>query len=278
MKEKRKLNRRNKKLISVIIPAYRAESFIEKNLENVRRVMEQLRYPYEIICVVDGKVDRTYEIARKLEKIYPKQIKAKGYLTNLGKGHAVRFGMAKAKGNIVGFIDAGYELNPNSLSMLLEHFEWYNADIIVGSKRHQASKVVYPWQRKILSYGYQFIVRMFFGLKVRDTQVGIKFFRREVLQKVMPRLVVKAFAFDIEMLSIANYLGYKRIFEAPVELKMEFGKGMSTITSKGFLKTVFLMMWDTAAVFYRLKILRFYDSKNKDNWITPEYLTLNSKK
>ena len=278
MKEKRKLNRRNKKLISVIIPAYRTESFIERNLENVRRVMEQLRYPYEIICVVDGQVDSTYEIAQRLAKKHPKKIKVVGYLTNLGKGHAVRFGMAKAKGDIVGFIDAGYELNPNGLSMLLEHFEWYNADIIIGSKRHQASKVEYPWQRKIPSYGYQLFTRILFGLNVRDTQVGIKFFRREVLQKVMPRLTVKAFAFDIEMLSVANYLGYKKIYEAPVELKMEFGSGMSTITSKGFLKTVFLMMWDTAAVFYRLKILHYYDYKNRKNWITPDYLTFKNNK
>jgi len=176
---------------------------------------------------------------------------------------------------IIGFIDAGMELDPNGISLLLEHFLWYNADIVVGSKRHPASKVVYPWQRIIISVGYQIIVRLLFGLNIKDTQVGMKFFRREVLEKVLPRLLVKAFAFDIEMLSVANHLGYKRIFEAPVELKMKFAGGVSTIASKGFIKTSWSMFWDTAAVFYRLRILNYYDKNNRKNWITPKYLTLN---
>ncbi|KKQ49396.1 MAG: hypothetical protein US67_C0016G0001, partial [Candidatus Woesebacteria bacterium GW2011_GWD1_38_10] len=97
------------------------------------------------------------------------------------------------------------------------------------------------------------------------------------LEKVMPRLVVKAFAFDIEILSVAKMLGYNRIFEAPVELRMKFGDGVSTIASSGFIKTSFAMLWDTVAVFYRLNFLRYYDDKNKRNWITPEYLKINGK-
>jgi len=263
-------------LLSLIIPAYKAEKFIEKSLKEVKDVLDQTRYPYEIICIVDGEVDKTFEKAQKIAKKYPNVIKVDGYLTNMGKGHSVRYGMAKSRGDIVGFVDAGLELNPNGLSMLLEHFEWYNADIIIGSKRHPVSKVEYPWQRKILSFGYQLIVRLLFNLKVRDTQVGMKFFRREVLEKTLPRLLVKKFAFDIEMLVVANYLGFKRIYEAPIELKMEFKGGISTIASKGFIKTTFSMLLDTLAIFYRLKILHFYDDKNRKKWITPKYLTLES--
>jgi len=264
----------NNHLLSVIVPAYKAEYFISKNLEKLKEVLDKIRYPYEIICVVDGNVDKTFEEAQKIAGKYPKEIKVTGYERNMGKGHAVRFGMAKSKGDIIGFVDAGFELNPNSLSILLEHFEWYNADIIIGSKRHPASKIIYPWQRKIFSFVLQSIVRILFGLKVKDTQVGMKFFRREVLEKTLPRLLVKAFAFDIEMLAVAYYLGFKRIYEAPVELKMEFGKNFSTIASKGFFKTSWSVFWDTIAVFYRLRILHYYDDKNRKNWITPKYLTL----
>ncbi len=267
----------NDHLLSVIIPTYRAEKFIEKSLLDIKNVLDQTRYPYEIICVVDGKVDRTFERAKRVVSRFPKKIKVIGYEKNLGKGHAVRFGMASSKGDIIAFIDADLDLDPNGLSMLLEHFEWYGADIIIGSKRHPASKVIYPWQRKILSFGYQMLVRVLFGLKVRDTQVGMKFFRREVLEKTLPRLLVKAFAFDIEMLSVANYLGFKKIYEAPVELKVRFG-GVSTIISKGFIRTVWDVLWDTMAVFYRLYILNFYDDKNRKNWITPDYLTFKNNK
>ncbi|MCH7730090.1 glycosyltransferase [Patescibacteria group bacterium] len=265
------------RLLSVIIPAYSSEKFIERNLNQIKEVLDQIRHDYEIICVVDGREDKTYEKAKKVARKFPGKVRVAGYLTNLGKGHAVRFGMARARGDIIAFIDAGIELNPNGLSMLLEHFEWYDADIIVGSKRHPASKVIYPWQRKILSFGYQILVRVLFGLKVKDTQVGMKFFRREVLEKTLPRLLVKQFAFDVEILSVANYLGFSRIYEAPIEMKMPFG-GASTIASKGFITTVWRMLWDTMAVFYRLRILRFYDYKNRKNWITPEYLTLNKNK
>ena len=263
--------------LSIIIPAYKAENFIARNLRKVMRVMDQTRYPYEIICVVDGNIDKTKEEAQMVADKFPDKVKVVGYSMNMGKGHAVRYGMAKAKGDIIGFIDAGLELNPNGLSMLLEHFEWYKADIIVGSKRHPASKVIYPWQRRILSFGYQMIVRVLFGLKVRDTQVGMKFFRREVLEKVLPRILVKTFAFDVEILSVAYYLGYKRIFEAPIEMRMQFEGGVSTIASRGFINTAWRMLWDTAAVFYRLKIRHYYDDGNKNNWITQNYLTLNSK-
>lgn len=274
------MRKRSKKkkleLLSVVVPAYNAESFIIKNLTRVKEVLDQIRYDYEIICVDDGSVDKTSERAKIFSKKYPK-IKVVRYKKNLGKGHAVRFGMSKSKGDIIGFVDAGIELNPNGLSMLLEHMQWYKADIIVGSKRHAASKVSFPWQRRVLSFGYQILTRILFGLKVKDTQVGMKFFRAEVIKKILPRLLVKEFAFDIEMLSVANYLGFKNIFEAPVEIKMKFGAGVSTIASKGFIRTVWNMLWDTFAVFYRLRILRYYRKENRKNWIVPEYLKITRK-
>lgn len=259
--------------ISVVIPAYRAENIIESTLSKVYEVLSQTRYKFEIICVVDGEVDGTWSVASKFAK-NKASIKIYGYKYNLGKGHAVRFGMAKATGDIIGFIDAGLDINPNGISMLLEHFEWYNADIIIGSKRHPASKVTYPMARRVMSAGYQLIVRILFGLKIKDTQVGLKFYRREVLEKVLPRLLVKEFAFDVEILAVSNYLGFKRIYEAPVELDMQFGNSITSFATKGFIRMSFKVFWDTAAVFYRLRILHYYDSINSPKWETPSYLTL----
>lgn len=255
---------KSRHLISVVIPAYKQEKTIYRDLQKIKLVLDQLRYSTELICVVDGIIDDTYKNAKKFADSY-NNVKVVGYSINKGKGHAVRFGMARAKGDIIGFVDAGMDLDPNGLSMLLEHFEWYKADIIVGSKRHPASKVDYPWQRKILSLGYQALVWLLFDLKIRDTQVGMKFYRREVLEKVLPRLLVKAFAFDIEILAVANYLGFKRIYEAPVEIKLAFG-GNSTITSQKFVKSVVMMMLDTMAVFYRLAILEYYSNTNQRKW------------
>lgn len=253
------------RLISVIVPCFKQEQTIVRDIKRITGVLDKLRYPTELICVVDGKIDNTFKRAAKFAKNHNK-IKVVGYETNRGKGYAVRYGMGQSSGDIVGFLDAGMDINPNGLAMLIEHFEWYDADIIVGSKRHPVSKVDYPWQRRILSVGYQIIVWILFGLRVRDTQVGMKFFKREVLEKVLPRLLVKHYAFDIEMLTVANYLGFKRIFEAPIDISLKFG-GASTITSRRFIKVVIAMLIDTLAVFYRLKILNYYSDKNKRKWI-----------
>lgn len=256
---KKRLKRR---FLSVIIPTYKQEKTILKDIGRVIEALKRIRYDHEIIVVVDGKRDdsRTWE---KLMTLKLPKIKVIGYDHNHGKGHAVRYGMAQAKGDPIAFLDAGMDLNPNSLSMLLEHFEWYNAHIIVGSKRHPVSKVNYPLQRKILSWGYQNICRILFGLNIRDTQVGMKIFRREVLKDVLPRLLVRQYAFDIEMLSVAHRLGYQRIFEAPIEVEWD---RKSSLVSGSILKTVFNMLIDTAAVFYRLRILRYYDNHNRHKW------------
>lgn len=254
----------NRPLLSVIVPAYKQEKTIYQDLKRIRDVLDQLRYKTELICVVDGRIDRTFEEAKKFSKS-SKNAEVIGYKTNRGKGYAVRYGMAASKGDIVAFIDAGMDIDPNGLSMCLEHFEWYKADIIVGSKRHPASKVDYPWQRRVLSFCYQLLVFVLFGFKIRDTQVGLKIFKRSILERVLPRLLVKAFVIDVEILAVANYLGYNRIYEAPVNIKLDFG-GSSIITSQRFLKLVLLMLKDTLSVFYRLRIIKYYSDGNQRKW------------
>jgi hypothetical protein len=136
--------------------------------------------------------------------------------------------------------------------------DWYNADVIVGSKLHPVSKVNYPLWRKILSWGYRFMTRRMFGFKIRDTQVGLKFFKREVVKEVLPRLLVKQYAFDIEFLAVAYRRGFTRIFEAPIEINF---RDNSSITKLRLWKIIANMLWDTTAVFYRLRILHYYDSR-----------------
>ncbi len=251
------------KLISVIVPAYHGEKTIEQDVKNIEGALSQLNIPYEIIVVADGIDDKTFEKASKTAK-RSRKVSVVGYQHNRGKGYAVRYGIARSKGDVIAFIDAGSDIMPEGLAMLLSHFRWYNADIIVGSKRHPVSKVNYPFFRRIFSLGYQILIRLLFGLSIRDTQVGMKLYRRNVLEDVLPRLLVKRFAFDIEFLAVAHHLGYTRIYEAPIELDFT---GISTITSFALWRTLVNMLWDTMAIFYRLHILHYYDTSNKRKWI-----------
>jgi glycosyltransferase involved in cell wall biosynthesis len=251
-----------KRLLSVIVPAYKQEKTIKKDLEMIEATLTGglgKDFDYEVICVVDGEVDKTKQEAQKVK--FP-QVKVLAYKENKGKGFAVRYGMKNSKGDLISFLDAGMDISPKSMMMLMAHFDWYNADIIVGSKRHPVSRVNYPFLRRVLSIGYHLGVKILFGLPLTDTQSGIKIFKREVVEKILPRLLVKRYAMDIEMLAVARYLGFKRIYEAPIEVKF------NQATSRIDWKTVFLMAWDTAAVFYRLHFLHYYDDANKKNWIS----------
>jgi len=240
--------------LSLIIPVYRQEKTIVANLKQIQSVLETLRYDYEIIVVVDGKVDAAYE---KIQTAKLSKIKSFTYEKNHGKSYAIRFGMLKAKGDYVMFLDAGMEIDPNGIAMLVEHMEWYNADIIVGSKRHPVSQVNYSLQRRILSSGYYLLVKFLFGIKIRDTQAGIKIFRKKVLEKVLPRLVEKKFAGDLEMLVVADTMGFKQIFEAPIKLDYN----LSSLTSAAALKPILAILIDTLAIWYRKNILRYYEVK-----------------
>jgi glycosyltransferase involved in cell wall biosynthesis len=242
--------------LSVIVPAYLQVKTIVRDIKRIEKVLSQIRYPYEIIIVVDGYGDGTY---RAIKRYKSEIIRPFVYMKNQGKGYAVRLGMSHARGDYIAFIDAGMEIDPNGISMLLEHLEWYNADVIVGSKRHPASVVKYPFIRKILSIGYQYIVWFLFHLNVRDTQAGIKIFKRKVLEKILPRLLVKQYAFDLEMLAVARRFGFNRIYEAPIKLKY----GFSNVTHASTFRTICFILIDTLAIFYRIYILRFYDNKDK---------------
>lgn len=242
----------NIKFLSLVVPAYKQEKTIIKDIENLSGILSRLPYPYEIIVVVDGFVDKTFQNVKAMRK---KNVIVLGYEKNQGKGHAVRHGMLKAKGNVIGFIDAGMDIDATGISILLDNLIWQDADIIVGSKLHPESKVDYPLVRQIMTWGYRTLTHLMFGFNIKDTQTGVKFFRREVVRAVFPKIIVKAFAFDIEVLAVANYLGFNRIYEGPV--KLSFNRD-SSITSKNFWRIIFLMLWDTSAVFYRLRIINFY--------------------
>ena len=247
--------------LSVIIPVYKQATTIRQDIYSIFDTLERIRYDYELIVVIDGtEVDSSYNKAKKLRL---KKLKVVGYKHNHGKGYALRFGMARSRGDYVAFIDAGMEIDPNGLSLILEHLEWYQADIIVGSKRHPASLINYPFERKVISFGAYLISRFLLNLNIHVTQAGLKLFRRPVLEKVLPRLLIKNYAIDLELLSVSNRLGFSRIFEAPIKLNY----GFSSLTHATGLKIILSSLLGALAVFYRLRLLHYYDDRNKRHWI-----------
>jgi glycosyltransferase involved in cell wall biosynthesis len=237
--------------LSVIVPAYREGRRIHDNLRRLVGELDQLNVPYEVVVVSDGNTDAT---VREAERLGSLAVRVFHYPMNSGKGFALSFGVDQSSGNLVTFIDADMELDPANIRGFIELMETNGCDAVIGSKRHPMSRVAYPKFRRLQSAAYQLLVRLLFNLNIRDTQTGLKLFRRQVLAEALPLLAIKRFAFDLELLVVAHHLGYRNVCEAPISLDYQFE---STVN----LGSAWRVLWDTAAIFYRLRILRYYQSR-----------------
>lgn len=250
-----KTSRKKSPKLSIVIPAYKEEKNIYRTIDTIVKAHDCLNYSYEVIVVVDGSPDKTAEKAREHKS---KNVRVFEYHPNHGKGYALKFGTTKAIGDIITFTDAGGDFDPKQFDKFVQLMEIFDADFVLGSKRHPASRVNYPLKRRIFSKIYQMMIRILFGLNVTDTQAGLKFLKRDIAKDVMPRVLVKQYAFDLEMLVIAHQLGYHRVFEAPIELDFNaVGSGIN-------FKTIRKMIIDTLAVFYRAKILNYYRRSSEE--------------
>jgi hypothetical protein len=241
-------------VLTVVVPVYNGGDEIVGNVELIRRtVVDGLPgEAVELIVVSDGSME-TGE--RLLAARAEAGIRVIHYDRNLGKGYAVKAGTLAAHGDWVAFIDADLDLDPRSIPEYIALARREDLDFAIGSKRHPDSVVHYPWARKAASWCYQQLNRLLFRLDVRDTQVGLKVLNRRVVDEVVPLLLVKQFAFDLELLAVATALGHGRIRELPVRLDYRFtGSALGSAT-------VLRALWDTAAIFYRLRLLRTYQRK-----------------
>src|SRR5579871_5847013 len=206
--------------ISVVMPAYNEANHILRNVREVVSSLTREGYDFEVIVVDDGSPDETYREAMKAVAADPSQVRLVRYDENTGKGNALMCGTWFAHGDYVVFLDADMDLHPVQLPRFFDILRTEDADVVVGSKRHRDSKVAYPFVRRVYSAVYYTLTRLMFGLPITDSQVGLKVFRAEVLQRVLPRILAKRFAFDIELLANAHRLGY-RIVDGPVTLNFQ---------------------------------------------------------
>ena len=241
-------------LLSVVVPVFNQAASIVGNIGTIReRVAEGLDAPFELIVVSDGSIDATED--ELLASSGEGEFRVFHYDRNLGKGYAVKLGALESHGRWVGFIDADLDLDPRGLAEFVRRAQEQGLDFAIGSKRHPDSAVHYPPSRVAASWLFQQLVRLLFRLDVKDTQVGLKVFSRDVADQVLPFLLVKRFAFDIELLAVGRAFGFERIGELPVQLDYRFtGSG---VRSRAVLRALI----DTAAIFYRLRILRYYQRR-----------------
>ncbi len=247
------MNKINK--LSVIIPAYNKDTEVFQVVSNVVHELKKLQHPWEIIVVDDASRDSTLREAVRIKAFNgnTQNIKIFSYNLNQGKGFALYFGFKQSTGDTIIFADSDLDLPASNLPVIVKNFTKSSAHIIISSKRHPLSQVNYPLLRRIQSKTYQILIRALFNLNLSDTQVGLKVFKRKVLEECFPRIVVKAFAFDLELLVVAKQLGFSKIEESPVILNYNFSSTIRFSCVKQILN-------DTLAIYYRKHFLNYYQN------------------
>lgn len=245
-------------VLSILMPAYNEARSIAANVCETVETMHALGIDFEIIVVDDGSMDGTHTAAIDALRAWPDHVRVVRCWRNEGKGNALICGASYSRGDYVAFLDADMDLHPEQLADFFLIMNERDADAVIGSKFHPKSQVEYPPARRLYSFFYYLLVRSLFGLPVRDTQTGIKLFKRAVLDRVLPRVLVKRFAFDLELLANVHHFGY-RIAEAPVTLNFQ------RVCSRLRLPAVWNVFVDTLAIFYRMRILRYYDRADRES-------------
>lgn len=229
--------------LSIILSAYNEEDIIEQVLDRVDHV--DYGSKYEIIVVDDGSVDDT----RKKAENYANgngHVKVVGYERNIGKGNAIRTGLAYARGGVVAFVDCDLDINPKQIVNYVNALAC--ADIAIALKWHPKSHLNIPLKRRFLSHAFNVLARLLTGIKFRDTQTGLKAFRRGKLNKIFSKLGVNGYAFDVELLAASNHCGLK-VTELPVEIQ-----SYSMLNLREMLR----MFIDLLGIAYKLRVLKYY--------------------
>ena len=231
--------------LSFVIPAYNEEDFIENTLGSIDAVIQGKHLPYEIVVVDDGSRDKTFDNAMRYAKRNG-HVRVLTYPKNVGKGYAVRTGFMEANGNVVVFADGDMEIDLKTVSNYLDALK--NGDIVIASKKHSDSRVNVPISRRVLSETFNGLVRILTGVPLKDTQSGLKAMKKSAFLEIFPKLAVKRYAFDVELLAVAHLHGL-RVVEMPVNI---------TLNASFKLYNMWHMFVDLLGIAYRLRVVHWY--------------------
>jgi dolichyl-phosphate beta-glucosyltransferase len=201
--------------LSIVIPAYNEERRIAGTLQAILDYMARQSYASEILVVDDGSTDATVDAVApfSLRKPSVRLLKNK---RNRGKGFSVRKGFLRARGRYLMFSDADLSTPIDEVQKLIARLRrgW---DVAIGSRALPESRIEARQlpHRENMGRLFNVLVQTLVICGIRDTQCGFKCFRRDAAVEICRRMACERFAFDVEMLYLARFLGY-RVAEVPV--------------------------------------------------------------
>ena len=202
---------------SVVIPCFNEATRIGETLRLTLAYLTANAPESELIVVNDGSTDATAAIAREKLKDAKVQTRLLENFPNRGKGAAVRSGLFAAQKPIGLFFDADLSTPLEETPKLIEPIANNEVDIAFGSRAldRRLIGIHQPWRREQAGRAFNLLVRVATGLPFWDTQCGFKAFRLDVCRPILEAARLDGFAFDVELLYLAQHAGL-RIREIPV--------------------------------------------------------------
>lgn len=199
--------------LSVVIPAFNEEHRLEPTLRRLHEYLGSQDYSWEIVVVSNGSTDDTSGLVRRISAEMPNLQLID--LSERGKGIASRTGALHSRGDIVFLCDADLSMPPQALGAFLHAIE--RADVVAGSREAQGSKrYLEPWHRHFMGRVFNRLVQTIAVKGIEDTQCGFKAIRRAAANDLFSEQRLNGFAFDVELLYLAQKYGY-RIEELGIE-------------------------------------------------------------
>nr|CAG4646502.1 EOG090X0BIY [Macrothrix elegans] len=207
--------------LSVIIPAYNEEERLPRMLEECLKYLEDVSHlgnesSYEVIIVDDGSKDKTTEVALNYSKKFGcDKVRVLSLTKNRGKGGAVRLGVLSSRGRQLLFADADGATTFEditklqlSLERITEGDQSGNSQgLVCGSRAHLEEEAIASRSliRTFLMKGFHFLVWLLAARSIRDTQCGFKLLTRSTARLCFPNLHIEKWAFDVELIYIAEH-------------------------------------------------------------------------
>ncbi len=170
------------KSVSIVLPAFNEEANIRSVVEDACRIMPKFAPAFEIIVVNDGSEDRTGEICDQLAEEFS-EVRVFHHSRNSGYGAALKTGIKQARYELIFFTDSDRQFDLKEVANLLEEADGY--DIIAGYRARRQD----PPHRLLFAWGWNILVRLVLGIKIRDIDCAFKAFNRHVFESIQIRSV-----------------------------------------------------------------------------------------
>ena len=204
--------------LSLVIPAYNEAHRLPESLKNIIDCGRGFEFEWEVVVVIERSRDETLELARRLTAKQA-NFRILDNKVHRGKGYAIRSGILQAQGDFIFYMDADLSVPLKAIETFLVYFERHpEVDVLAGNRQHSGSRITrkQTWLRRSMGQAFNRILRMCVGVALHDTQCGFKAFRRSAAREIFRHQKIDGFAFDVEVLLLAERLGYK-IADLPVE-------------------------------------------------------------